>query len=282
MIYKTILASLSALLLSACSNAATFVANAPTYFDGMERHANIPFGDHGLKLDIYTPPTTSENTTHPVIIFIHGGRWSDGSKDIYKFVGSRFAKAGYITVIPDYRHYPDVKFPAFVHDNADAVVWTAENIVQYGGNPQNLFVIGHSAGALNAALLVSDETYLPEDIKINAFVGLAGPYDFVPDEEDLKDMFGPPENYPQMQVTTFIDGREPPMLLMHGLKDETVKMSNIHKLSPVLEAHNVPYEIRTYPELNHVDMVTSFVWAYVDRRTVYPDILEFLRAHRQE
>lgn len=282
MVFKTILASLSALMLSACSNASIFIANAPTYFDGVSRHADIPFGEQGLLLDIYTPPESSVEKQFPVLVFIYGGSWSNGDKDIYKFIGSRFAQAGYITVIPDYRHYPAVKFPAFVQDNADALAWTVDNIGQYGGNKDALFLAGHSAGALNGALLIADKTYLTDGIKIKAFAGLAGPYDFVPEEEDMKDIFGPPENYPQMQVTTFIDGTEPPMLLLHGLKDETVYMSNIDKLRTALEEHNVPHNIITYENLDHIDMVTSFVWAYVDRRDVFSDILDFFSKNNKE
>jgi len=150
-----------------------------------------------------------------VLMFI-----ADGDKSYYRFVGSHLAKHGYVVVVPNYRTYPDVKFPTFVEDTAQAIAWVSENISQYGGDATRINLMGHSSGAHMAALVAADTRYLRAFDKmpavINSVVGLSGPYDFTPREADLVDMFGPPENFPNMVVTNFIDGDEPPVFLLWG------------------------------------------------------------------
>jgi len=263
---------------------AVFAVNVPTAFGGHTVVKDLEFGRNGQKLDIYIPENVQENSMAPVLVFFYGGRWSEGQKEQYKFIGNSFAKHGYVTVISDYRKYPSVKFPIFVEDNADAAAWVYKNIKKYGGNPDSLFLAGHSAGALNAALLSADERYLKkrgvELSSIQGFIGLAGPYDFEPDEPDLKDMFGPPENYPQMQVSTFIEGNEPPMLLLYGLKDHTVWYSNIEKLKKAIDAKDGKVIVKTYDDLDHLGIISALTWVYKDKYTVDNDILAFLNKHK--
>jgi acetyl esterase/lipase len=176
----------------------------------------------------------------PVIVFFYGGSWSTGDKNMYRFVAADLAKAGYLVVIPNYIKYPDAKFPAFMDDIALATAWTYKNIAAHGGDPERLYLMGHSAGAHVAALLISDTSYLkkydatPQIIK--AFVGLSGPYAFTPDTSKLKAIFAPPSNYPAMQVPTFITGNEPPMLLLYGGDDSAVALFNLTKLADAITA----------------------------------------------
>lgn len=281
---KFVFLPLFSLLLYGCSQAGFAVVNAPASFDGNSEIKDIGFGNHNQKLDIYVPKNTAQTGAHPVLIFIYGGRWTDGYKSQYRFIGSKFSSNGYITVIPDYRKYPQVKFPDFVEDNAQAVAWVEKNIAQYGGNPNQIYLMGHSAGALNAALLSADERYLKNagaDISnIKAFAGLAGPYSFTPDEPDLMDMFGPPENYPNMQVTSFIEGNEPPMLLLHGGKDTTVYLSNLQKLEKEIGEKGGAVKTNIYPELDHTGIIKVFTWVYKDSANVEGDILNWFENHK--
>jgi len=131
----------------------------------------VPTADYLNKkdrLDVYVP---SNVTDAPVIVSIHGGALRQGDKSKESFVGQRFAAAGYVTVVINYRLSPDVMHPAHTQDAAAAVAWVKRNIGQYGGNSDKLFVIGHSAGAYLAALLVFDPQYLaahgmtPKDVR---------------------------------------------------------------------------------------------------------------------
>lgn len=266
------------LLLSGCTAIGTQLANLPARFDGITVKHDIKFdATTAQTLDIYLPPDAHKE--HDVIVFFYGGRWSSGSKDDYAFVGSAFAKAGYVVAIADYRKYPDVRFPAFAQDAASAISWVADNIKTYGGNAKRIFVSGHSSGAHIAALVAADPTYLaaynkPQDT-IKAFAGMAGPYAFIPEEDDLKDMFGPPENYPRMQAPTFIDGQQPPMLLLWGQDDTIVGRFNLEKLQAAIDDKVGCARTRIYKDIDHIWIVGALSWLGQHKAPVLDDITSF-------
>lgn len=273
-VFIVMFAALASLLNQACSQAGLFVVNAPTYFTSHKVQTDIVYDDEiGQKLDVFTPQEV--RTDSPIIVFIYGGRWTDGKKEDYRFVGSFFAENGYITVVPDYRKYPDVKFPSFAQDVAQSIKWVSET---YPG--RKIVVSGHSAGAHLGAIVVSDERYLQGlgvDLQtLSGFIGLAGPYNFTPEDADLVDMFGPPENYSQMQVTTFIDGSEPPMLLLHGAEDEVVGTFNYEKVAAKVKEQGGSVKTSLIDGLGHVELISSLTWIYRSKRLVDDLILEFL------
>ena len=95
-----------------------------------------------------------------MIVFFYGGKWQSGTKEMYGFLAAALTARGYVVVIPDYRLYPEVRFPDFIADSARALRWTRDNIAAFGGDARLLFVMGHSAGAQLAALVCTDERYL--------------------------------------------------------------------------------------------------------------------------
>lgn len=271
---------LLSLVLAGCTRAGTFLANVPSQFDGRPVVTNVSYGPHSLNtLDIYLPAEKHQmKKDAPVLVFFHGGRWQDGNKEIYRFLGSAFSKHGYIVVIPDYRKYPEVKFPVFAQEAADIVRWVYENIDKYNGDPGHIFISGHSSGAHTAAIITADERYLKNKNIIKGFAGLAGPFDFTPEEEDLKDIFGPPENYDQMRVTTFIDGSEPPMLLLYGLEDEVVGLFNLERVQKKIQEQGGDVKVRLYEDLGHAEMIKVITWIYYKNSTVLQDMLEFFES----
>tara|TARA_R110001599_G_scaffold2420_9_gene13070 strand:- start:24637 stop:25485 length:849 start_codon:yes stop_codon:yes gene_type:complete len=281
---KKVFVALSSLLLVACTKAGLEVANLPNAFSDTKTIKDIVYGpEPWQKLDVYVPAHSSTESL-PVVVFFYGGSWKDGSKDMYPFVGEIFAKQGYITVIADYSKYPHVKFPTFVEDGAKAVAWTYRHITEYKGNPDRLYVSGHSAGAHIGALVTADKHYLQAEGEtpsiIKAFAGLSGPYDFVPYEEDYIDMFGPPENYPNMQVTTFIDGKEPPMLLLWGADDTIVGESNMDKLIAKIETEQGVVESNVYAGVDHVGMLSGFIWFFKSKAPIIDDIIGFFQRYK--
>jgi len=270
---------------SACTSAAVAVANLPTHFDDVVVTQNISYGAAPWqKLDIYQPPPTDADQPHKVIVFFYGGRWTFGSKNDYRFVGSAFAKRGYIVVIPDYSKYPAVKFPAFVQDGAKALAWTADHIGNYGGDAGQLYVMGHSAGAHIGALLAADPAYLQAEGKdrarvIAGFIGLAGPYDFTLDTDDLRDMFGPPQNYSRMQVTTFIDGRQPPMLLLYGDADKEVARYNLDRLVERIHQKGGCVQTIIYPGVTHIGLVGA-ISDFGSDAPVIDDTVDFIEGKK--
>jgi acetyl esterase/lipase len=112
------------------------------------------------KLDIYIPRGKKE---FPVIFFVHGGAWYHGNKNqfgIYSALALSWARHGIGTVSVNYRLSPGVKHPEHVKDVARAFAWTRKNIHNYGGDPHDIFVCGHSAGGHLVSLLATDERYL--------------------------------------------------------------------------------------------------------------------------
>lgn len=257
------------------------VINALTPSDGYQVSKDIAYG--GLarqKLDIYTPNTAQAG--RPVVIFFYGGRWRSGSKDDYLFTAQALTSRGFVVVLPDYRLYPEVKFPTFAEDAAHAVAWTRQHINNYGGNPQQLFIMGHSAGAHIAAMLALDDRFLravdgsPD--WLSGMIGLAGPYDFLPlDDDDLRDMFGPPERYALSQPINFAKGDAPPLLLLHGRDDAIVWLKNTLNLTAKMREKGGPVKTIIYDELGHLTILGALSSALGLKATVLDDVSTFIR-----
>jgi acetyl esterase/lipase len=282
-IFLTLLTLLLTPLLSGCTRAAFVAVNIPAWFSPHRTVRDVAYGDKpNQKLDIYIPASVDPNSNAPprdVIVFLYGGRWTYGEKENYSFIGKRFADQNFITVIPDYPKYPDVRFPTFVEESAVALAWVHSHIAEYNGNPARIHVIGHSAGAHIGALLTADAHYLnalgktPAQV-IHDFVGLAGPYAFTPDEPDLIAIF--PEPYDAMRVPTFITGHEPPMLLLWGDADSDVGRFNLERLQTAIEAQHGKVRSIIYPAQDHIDLIKNLSWLGSDAQPVLPDILGFI------
>lgn len=249
---------LAVLLVSGCSGQQ--IVNDLTTDYGYRLSSNIAFDTTtGLKLDIYSPGNIGKA---PVVVFFFGGRWAEGSKEQYKFVGQALAARGIVAVIPDQRLYPQVRYPAFLQDGARAVRWTREQIAQYGGDPNRIVLMGHSSGAYNAVMLTLKDDLLKkvggDRTWIRGTIGLAGPYDFLPlTDPDLRDLFGPPEHYDQTQPVLYPDGKNPPILLMHGQDDQIVYVKNTESLAARISAANGPVETVLYPKMSHRKIIAS-------------------------
>jgi acetyl esterase/lipase len=215
------------------------------------------------------------------VVFWHGGRWSFGDKSEYRFVGAALAELGCVAVLPNYRLYPEVKMSGFMDDAARAGRWAALHAADYGADVNRLYLTGHSAGAHLAALVTLDPRYFAADGQpppIAGVIGLSGPYDFLPlKEADVQDMFGPPGNYPQSQPINFVRSGAPPMLLIHGQSDETVRPKNSINFAASLHAAGVPATLKLYPNLVHADTVAALSLPARGRAPTLADIAAFLR-----
>jgi acetyl esterase/lipase len=274
------------LSVAACTSIGTSLANLPVSYGTDRIRTDVAYGGKSWqKLDLYFPRDAGKAKL-PIIVFFYGGRWTVGEKEIYPFVADAFTRKGYIVAIPDYAKFPLVKFPAFIEDAAAAIAWLHNNADTLRIDRDRLFVMGHSAGAHIGALVSTDSRYLKTQggkrSWIAGFAGLAGPYAFTPDEPDLIEMFGPPEHYPLMQVPSFIDGRQPPMLLLHGGRDDVVGQFNMEKVKEAVEDKGGVVETHLYPDLDHIDIVAAFSWIYSDKASVAGDIDRFFRRIRPQ
>jgi acetyl esterase/lipase len=260
---------------------ALLAANVPAAFGAYRRHSDVAYGpgpEH--RLDVYVPHQAG-GAPRPVVVFWHGGRWSNGDKADYRFVGAALAESGYVAVLPNYRHYPQVKMPGFMDDTVQAALWTAAHAGGFGADPQRMYLMGHSAGAHMAALVTLDGSYfaaagVPAP-RIAGVVGLSGPYDFLPlKEADVQDMFGPPPIYPRSQPINFVRADAPPMLLVHGLDDTTAWPKNSRNLAAALSALGVPVTLKLYPKAAHMLTVAALTFLLRGRAPTLADITAFI------
>lgn len=274
--------ALAALTLAACSTHEVYDTVVPKDRRTQVAARDVSFGPlERQKLDVYAATTGAQA---PVVVFLYGGSWQEGDKGLYDFVGRAFAGKGFVTVIPDYGKVPDVEFPTFLQDNALALKWVMENIANYGGYPDELFVVGHSAGAYNAAMLALDRQYLRgvglDDETIDGVVGMSGPYDFYPfTSETGKRVFGAvPNAATTTQPVAQVRRGAPPMFLLIGSEDETVRPYNVKSLADALRQKGVRVETEVYQGLNHTDPVLVLSLPFRGRAPVLEDIVRFIES----
>ena len=161
-------------LLAGCSPSG--LVNSLVSHDDFRLVAGLAYGAASRQqLDLYLPLAGGE-AKKPVVVFFYGGNWDSGRKEDYLFLGAAMAARGFIVVLPDYRIYPEVRYPAFLADGASVVRWTLAHIAEYGGDPDRVSVMGHSAGAYIALMLALDPVWLGDARSgIKSVVGLAEP-----------------------------------------------------------------------------------------------------------
>jgi acetyl esterase/lipase len=255
---------------------------------GIDAETAIAYGTHPRqKLDIYRADPANEKS--PIVIFYYGGSWKDGDRATYKFVGTALAKRGITTVIPDYRLFPEVQFPGFVDDAARAYGWVGRHSARLSkacGADRPIIVIGHSAGAHTAALLSVDVSYLERHAagirRPAAMIGMAGPYAFDPTTwPSTKDVFASARSNPdKTRPLTFArKGTSPPMLLLHGGDDETVKLYNTRDFATALKGAGQKAKIIEYPGVGHVGLILTVSKPLRWRAPTLDDIVAFVEQH---
>lgn len=241
---------------------------------------DISYGAHERqRLDLYRPST--EAAEGPVVVFIYGGGWRDGHREAYGFVGAALAARGLTVVLPDYRLFPQVRFPAFVDDIASVVHWARENVSAGDGAARPLILMGHSAGAHIAALLASDPSYFGEagegEVSVAGLIGLAGPYTFDPTEFDsTREIFAGVADADRTRPTALVTADNPPALLMHGLGDETVKIWNTREFAKALIRAGVDVSKIEYPSIGHAGLILSLSWPFRWRNDALDRIMHFV------
>jgi acetyl esterase/lipase len=273
---------LAAVVVLSVSCSALQVLNAVGDRDGIEAWRDVRYGDAPRQqLDVYAPLVRM--SAAPIVIFFHGGFWQAGSRPEYRFAGTALASRGYVGVVPSYRLYPDVQFPTFVEDAAAAVKWVREHAGDVGGDPNRIYVMGHSAGGHIAVLLALDERYLraagvaPGSVR--GAIGLAGLYDFLPLAADLRPVFGPPERWPASQPINFAGADKPPVLLLHGDADDVVSLHNTTSLAARIRERGGRVETVIYPRVGHRRIVLALFPMWQASPPVLDDVSSFIRSH---
>lgn len=261
-----------------CTGAQYFFANAPAAFGSFSRKSDLHYGeDPRQRLDVYTPDGAANR---PVVVFWYGGSWTRGRKSAYRFVGAALARKGFVVVVPDYRLYPAVKFPDLLEDGAHAVAWVQQHAAEFGGDPQRIVLMGHSAGAHMASYLAFNHKYLasagakPEAIR--GLIGLSGPYALEPNSKVLHEIFSTPYTEADWQPVRFVDAQSPPALLFHGANDDVVSVKHTEKLRDALNSLRIAVDAQIVPKRGHADTVAALVVGLGYRAPVLERSVEFI------
>lgn len=263
---------------AACSPLGTFNALVPKDGGVLRGARGVAYGpDPRQRLDVYEP--AARGAAHPVIVFFYGGSWSSGDRANYGWLARALAARGFVVVVPDYRLVPAILFPEFLKDGAAAVRWARSNAARFGGDGERIVLAGHSAGAYNAAMLALDPQWLGSDrAAVRGFAGLAGPYDFLPLDGPVPvatfSRWPRPE---ETQPVNYADAGDPPALLLHGAKDDTVYPRNSTALAAALKGAGVDVTLKLYPDLGHVGIVTAFSRPLRGKAPVLADVASFVK-----
>jgi acetyl esterase/lipase len=232
-----------------------------------EKHADIAYRTDKdadkvrHTLDVYVPKGKKDV---PVILFVHGGSWKSGNKNLYAALGQSLANDGFVCVICNYRLSPAVQHPAHIEDVAKAFAWTCENIGKYGGKKDQLFLCGHSAGGHLVSLLVTDPQYLkaekhsPSEVK--GVASFSGVYQIVNTERVLEGPFGKDEMACKLaSPLTHVTGKHPPFLIAYADNDFPRLDETALTMHAALEKAKSPVELVKCKDRNHITIIVQFV-----------------------
>ncbi|MFC6826983.1 alpha/beta fold hydrolase [Halopelagius fulvigenes] len=220
---------------------------------------------------------TGEATNRPVVAFVYGGAWESGARGQFARWALDAAAEGFVAVELSYRLSDEATFPAQIRDVRAGLAWARENAESFGGDPDRLAAVGHSAGAHLAVLsALAPAGEFGDDSSVSSrpdsVVGISGPYVFEGDDEDevVERFLGGtpaevPDRYEAAQPVTHVSGGAPPTLLLHGGDDEVVPVESSEALAEAMAAAGDEAEVRTYPGADHVFLHSSY-W--------YPDVRE--------
>lgn len=264
-------------------------------FKGVHRDKDLTFVDSNInpalpskQLNVFSPKK-AENL--PVMIFLYGGSWESGKKEIYDFLGSRMARREVVTVIVDYPLSPEFQIEDMVKTAAQAVLWTKNNIEEYGGNPEQIFVSGHSAGAHLAAVLATNNEYFEEIGIVNPIKGgiLIDPAGldmnwFLSDypkegKKYIKTFTEDTTVWKEYSPIYFLEDQKIPLLILEGEKTYPSIEVSIDRFLEKAKEENVEVDYQLYPHKKHIPMITQFFWT---GSKAYDDVLGFIKKETSE
>ena len=273
--------------------ALVFVARAPaaglnalTPSDTYRPTRDVAYGPlPRQRLDVYAPIARAPASGWPVIVFFYGGSWTRGERADYRFVGEALASRGVLTLVADYRLHPEVRYPAFLEDAARALAWGIEHAGSLGGDPKRLFVMGHSAGGYNAAMLALDPRWLAgtghAPAELAGWIGLAGPYEFLPlgPDSPARPVFHHPDYPAGSQPIDYPERRSPKAFLGVPRNDSVVSpQRSTLAMAKKLRDLGVPVELKVYDGVGHALLVGAFARPLRGLAPVLADVSAWISA----
>ncbi len=238
-----------------------------------------------VKLNIFTPKNL-KNKNYPVLIFVYGGNWNTGNKNKYNLLGRNFARKNMIVVIPDYTLSPNADVDEMTKEIAAAIQFTKANAEKYHGNPEKIFISGHSAGGQLASSAVMNPKYEISEKTISGIILIdAAGIDmknylekYPPTAEDNYDITWSknPENWKQASSIYFINEKTPPFLIYVGEKTyPSIKVANENFLKALK-----PFQPNLKPIMlnkKHVPMVLQYFLPWSKRFDEAVDFMENIK-----
>ena len=268
-------------LLTACSGAD--LLNATVSTDSYRRTEGLAYGtDPRQLIDVYQP--AAGDSRAPLVVFFYGGSWSSGERGDYRFVGEALASRGIVAMVADYRLSPAVRYPAFVQDSASAVRWAVDHAAQFGADEHRIFVMGHSAGAYNAAMVALDARWLAAvglaPSRLAGWIGLAGPYDFLPIvDPQARVAFNWPQTPADSQPIVHASAASPPALLLAPVLDSVVNpQRSTVAMAARLRASGVQVESELFDGVSHVTLLASMAQVLRSRAPVLARVAGFVQS----
>jgi acetyl esterase/lipase len=259
---------------------ATFARFVPKDAASIRIEPDLAYGsDPRQRISLFAP-RRAPGRPLPAILFFYGGSWRSGFREGYAFVGRALAAQGFLVGTADYRLVPEGRFPIFLEDCAAATKWLLDNAGEHDGISGSILLVGHSAGAYNAAMLALDPRWLGADhSKIQAWVGIAGPYQFGPANAITTAAFGQGGPAKDAQPVNLASGDSPPTLLLHGGRDTVVLSASSEELARRLRAAGVSAAAKVYPRLDHIATIGVFALPFRGRSSLFSDVVDFCRQH---
>jgi arylformamidase len=246
------------------------VPNAAAWLARYEREAerargelpaklDIPYGPHPAEtLDVFPAPT---GAPAPVHVFIHGGYWHRLDKRDFSWVARAFGPAGVATVVINYALVPAVDMEELVRQCRAAVAWTWKHAATFGGDPDRVFVSGHSAGGHLVAMLLATEWAkfdAPGDV-VKGATGISGLYDLEPIRLSyLNDVLALTAETARRYSPIVLRPRaRPPLLLAVGGREGAEYHRQTEELAAAWRAHGVPIEVLDQAGHDHFSIVAQ-------------------------
>lgn len=237
------------------------------------------------QLNIYYPADTVAKKG--VVVFIHGGSWSSGKKETYWWLGRNLARKGLVAVLINYGLAPDQQYAQMAADCAAAVTWVSKNIALYGGNPERLFLMGHSAGGHLAELINADPEYFKaagyqgkiKGMILNDAFGLdMNEYLSKADHDDnyynfLRTFTENPEIWTKASPLNYVQQINNPHLIFYGEKTYPAIQIQSERIQKQLAAAQVPSSIYVIKGKKHVGMISQMIFG---SNQLYQKILDFV------
>lgn len=230
--------------------------------------------------DVYLPLLPSPDA--PLVLFFYGGNWTRGERADYRFVGESLASAGVVTVIADYRLGPQADWTGILQDCAAAARWAFDQAPSLGASPRRVHLMGHSAGAYNAAMLALDPRWLQahglQPDQLAGWVGVAGPYDFLPIQDpEVQRVFRWPNTPRGSQPIAHVTAQAPRTLLVAARDDSVVDpRRNSEALARELQRGRVPVRLALEERVSHATVIGALATPLRSLAPVRAEVLGFV------